>query len=264
MAKPKVSNIEIRTYLQERKKSLKKELEQVEKVLNSIDADEKPSDKKGKQKNKKKLEKAVKAIRKRITEAIEGAKNQAESLVDSLSSSNTGEADVAIESTSTKKKTPSKRVVEPAPETASVTEIKQEPAKRTRKPRVVDKPASASAVTTVPAVVTEEKKPVRRKAVAKKAVGEHAADEPKITKERGAKSIPSTFEPGGTMDEKIRYALGQKRNSTKDELIEYLNGLEPDYGLSKLRKVVAFRLNHLLKTGKIKGKESKAGIRYAN
>lgn len=220
MAKPKVSNSEILTYLQDRKKSLKKELEQVEKVLNSIDVDEKPSSKKGKKKNKKKLDKAVKAIRKKVSEAIKGVK-----------------AATAV------------------PDIVEVPETKKQPVRRVRKPRMADKPASASAVTTIPAVVTEEKKPVRRRRV---------TTEPTTIKERGAKSVSSAFSPNGTMDEKIRYALGQKRSSTKEELIEYLNGLEPDYGLSKLRKVVAFRLNHLLKTGKIKGKESKAGIRYAN
>ena len=101
---------------------------------------------------------------------------------------------------------------------------------REAEPHLADKPANASAVTTVPAVVTDQ--PV--------------------------------FGPSGTMDEKIRYALNQKRNSTKEELIECLNGLDPDYGLSKLRKVVAFRLTYLVKAGKIKAKESKAGIRYAN
>ena len=230
MAQSKVSNSEILTYLKERKKSLKKELAQVEEVLNSIGSKEKSSGKKGKNKDKKKLEKAVKAIRKKVTQAIEGVKNQAETLVDSFSSSDKGtkaKSDAAIKSTSVKKKAPSKKAVEPTPDTASATEIKQEPAARTRKPRVAEKPASAAAVTTVPAVVAEEKKL-------------------------------------STMDEKIRYALSQKRNSTKEELIEYLNGLDPDYGLSKLRKVVAFRLNHLLKTGKINGKESKSGIRYAN
>ncbi|GGC23900.1 hypothetical protein GCM10011386_14850 [Parapedobacter defluvii] len=199
MAKSKVSNSEILTYLQERKKSLKKELAEVEKVLSSIDVEEKPSDKKGKKKNKKKLEKAVKAIRKKVAEAIDGVKSVSKS--------------AAIDAAE----------VVPVPDT-----------KKIRKPRVASKPASASAVTTVPAVVEEEKK-----------------------------SHAPAFDPTSTMDEKIRYALGQKRNSTKEELIEYLNGLEPDYGLSKLRKVVAFRLNHLLKTGKIKGKESKAGIRYS-
>jgi len=230
MAKSKVSNSEILTYLRERKKSLKKELEQVEKVLNSIDIDEKPSGKKGKSKNKKKLEKAVKAIRKKVAEAIEGVKGVSEPAPVESAASQPAPPKVVKS-----KRTRSRKTVPTASGTADVLETEKQPVSSVRKPRVADKPASASAVTTVPAVVDEEKKP-----------------------------IPSTFEPSGTMDEKIRYALGQKRNSTKEELIEYLNGLEPDYGLSKLRKVVAFRLNHLLKTGKIKGKESKAGIRYAN
>jgi|GEM_PF-987214 len=248
--KSKASNSEILTYLQERKKSLKKELEQVEKVLNSIDVDEKPSkpsNRKGKKKSKKKLEKAVKAIRKKVSEAIEGVKSVAKS-----TAAESGSAQVAPEAVK-RRRSRSRKAATAVPETVGAPEAKKEPIsiRRARKPRVADNPANASAVTTVPAVVAEEKKPVRRKAAAKKTVEPKAADEPALA-------------PNGTMDEKIRYALGQKRSTTKEELIEYLNALEPDYGLSKLRKVVAFRLNHLVKTGKIKAKESKAGIRYAN
>lgn len=239
MAKPKVSNSEILTYLQERKKSLKKELEQLEKVLNSIDDDEKPSGKKGKKKGKKKLEKAVKAIRKKVTEAIKGVKADSES--------------TPIESAAATSKPPrSPKTKASVPDTATVQETEERPVSKVRKPRIADKPASASAVTAVPAVVVEEKRPVRKKAAAVRKTEEQKANN------------ESVFNPNATMDEKIRYALGQKGNSTKEELIDHLNGLEPAYGLSKLRKVVAFRLNHLVKTGKIKGKESKSGIRYAN
>lgn len=239
MAKPKVSNSEILTYLQERKKSLKKELEEVEKVLNSIDDDEKPSGKKGKKKGKKKLEKVVKAIRKKVTEAIKGVKADSES--------------TPIESTAaTSKPTRSPKTKASVPDTATRPETKEVSASKVRKPRIVDKPASASAVTAVPAVVAEERKPLRKKAATVK-----KAEEPKANNE-------PVFNPNATMDEKIRYALGQKGNCTKEELIDYLDSLEPGYGLSKLRKVVAFRLNHLVKAGKIKGKASKAGIRYAN
>jgi len=193
--KSTISNSEILTYLRERKKSLKKELAQVEKVLSSMPIDEKPSSKKVKKKSKKKLEKAVKAIRQKVSKATEGVKSTTTSVADTA---------------------------EP--------KRKKDPVKSVRKPHVADKPANASAVTTIPAVVAEEKKP--------------------------------TLSANGTMDEKICYALSQKRNRTKEELIEYLHGLAPDYGLSKLRKVVAFRLTYLLKTGKIKRKEGKAGIRY--
>lgn len=88
---------------------------------------------------------------------------------------------------------------------------------------------------------------------------------PKKNVERAAdKPIPELFDPKATMDSKIRFALEQKKNSTKSELIDYLDSLEPTYGLAKLKKVVSVRLNHLVKTGQVNARESKAGPRYAN
>jgi len=95
---------------------------------------------------------------------------------------------------------------------------------------------------------------------------QHEQAAPKAARRTNAKRIPkaAALNPSATMDDKIKHALEIKQNSTRDELVDYLHGLDPDYGMTKLRRVIAFRLNHLLKTGQIKGQESETGFRYTS
>ncbi|SEK29225.1 hypothetical protein [Parapedobacter koreensis] len=132
---------------------------------------------------------------------------------------------------------------------ATAEKLEKRPARRGR----------PSAVTTPPIVIVPELPKIPAKKVRS----------PRTTKSKvavasasTASTVPASFDPAATMDEKIRYALGQRNNSTKAELIDYLDDLEPSYGLTKLKRVAAFRLNHLLKTGQISGQDSGDGFRY--
>ncbi|GGG82126.1 hypothetical protein GCM10007415_13650 [Parapedobacter pyrenivorans] len=245
MAKSKVKDSEVLAYLQERKQALRDELEKIETMLSVVGANSKSAIKKGKKRGKKKLEKAVKSIRKKVTQAIEGAKTQTEKLVGRIVSSD-------AEETGVKKR----RAVSDAPLAADAP-------KRTRS-RQVAKPASSASAAVETDQVTTKQEPVK-KAVATKASKVPTPASPKpATKKATGKTIPVSFDPKAKMDDKIRFALAQKKGSTKAEVIDYLNNLDPEYGLTKLKKVVAFRLNHLLKTGQVKGSEHKDGFRYAN
>lgn len=283
MAKSKIADSDVLTYLQERKQYLKEELSKIETALSSfVGIGDKPADKKGKKKDKKKkLEKAVKAIRKKVSKAIEGVKNQAEALVENFSAANAGPAESSPKKDATKTVAPkpAKQTVAAKAETPDTKPATKAVRKRTSKAEAAAESVKAISSTpkaekaaaraaTAPAETAEAKAPVKKTRASKtegskpetaKAV-EASAPAPK----KAAAKTPASFDPKATMDEKIRYALGQKKDSTKEELIDYLNGLEPDYGLTKLRKVVAFRLNHLLKTGQIKSKNGAAGLRYAN
>ncbi len=246
MAKSKVSNSDVRAYLQQRKKSLQAELKQIEEALGTIDGDEK-SGKKGKKKDQKKLKKAVKAIRKKVTKVIQDVKEQAESLVDNLSSKESNTVPVAKPS-----ETDAKAASDIAEAKVDVAR-KPEAPRRRRVKEAASEPVSAPAVDE--AVLPEERGPKRRRQATKPKAAESA---PKQVSEEKATPEKAT----GNMDERIRHALGQKGNVTKEGLIDLLHASDPDYGLPKLKKVVAFRLNHLVKTGQIKRKENKTGIRY--
>ncbi|WP_353125541.1 hypothetical protein [Parapedobacter pyrenivorans] len=243
MAKSKVKDSEVLAYLQERKQTLREELEKIETMLSVVGANSKSAIKKGKKRGKKKLEKAVKSIRKKVTQAIEGAKTQAEKLVDRIVSSD------AEESGAKKRK-----AVSDAPLAADAP-------KRTRSPQVA-KPASSASAAAETDQVTTKQEPVK-KAVAAKVAKVPAPASPKpAAKKAIGKTTSASFDPKAKMDDKIRFALTQKKGSSKTDVIDYLNNLEPEYGLTKLKKVVAFRLNHLLKTGQVKGQERKDGFRY--
>jgi len=289
MAKSKIADSDVLAYLQERKQSLKEELQKIETVISSLNPGEKSVDKKGKKKGKKKkLEKAVKAIRKQVAKAIDGVKSTAEFLVDRVASPDTkpteipvtpakksprkaAATDSAAASAAPTKKTRTRRAAIPtAPTVEAATTVK-----RTQTKKAATKTASEAANAVLPAPTTRKPpmaKPVSEKAgtasvkaqAVKTGATAKAPPQKAIAKKAPKSDVLASFDVKATMDDKIRYALGQKKDSTKAELIDYLNGLDPDYGLTKLQKVVAFRLNHLLKTGQIKGKESEAGFRYAN
>ena len=281
MAKSKVKDSEVVAYLQERKQALRDELEKMETMLSVVGASSKSALKKGKKKSKKKIEKAVKAIRKKVAQAIEGAKAKltsapavgSETPAKKASEPKTRKAKAVPTKAAEKNEPPRGKgnatpSVKKVSATTSVPDAPiaavEAPAKRTRTRRVA-KPAVPADVSTETDQATTKQAPVK-KAVTPKVAKEPAsvASKTAVAKKATGKPVPTSFDPKANMDEKIRFALAQKKSSTKTEVIDYLNGLEPEYGLTKLKKVVAFRLNHLLKTGQVKGQESKVGIRYAN
>jgi len=186
-------------------------------------------------------------------------------------SNNSAEAAASSSAATPAKKTRTRRAPIPAaPTVEAATTVK-----RTQTKKAATKTASEAANAVLPASTAKKTpiaKPVSEKAgtasvkaqAVKTGATTKATPQKAIAKKAPKPDVLASFDVKATMDDKIRYALGQKKDSTKAELIDYLNGLDPDYGLTKLRKVVAFRLNHLLKTGQIKGKESEAGFRYAN
>ncbi|MGK6350180.1 hypothetical protein [Parapedobacter sp. DT-150] len=219
MAKSKIGDRDVLTYLHERRQSLYEELSKIEAALISLGVDI-TADKKYKKQNKKKKkhEKAVKVLLKQAA----------------------------------KKASPA----DPAP-----VELTKPIAKPKRLPKPPKAAATPEAIATVAAAAVKEPKeqPARRKrrtTATPEAIATVAATAVKRPRRK------ASFDPSATMDQKIRYALEKKPDSTKEELIDHLNGLDPDYGLSKLKKVVAFRLNHLLKTGTVTGRERDGGFRY--
>ena len=280
MAKSKVKDSDVVAYLQERKQALRDELEKMETMLSVVGASSKETLKKGKKKGKKKLDKAIKAIRKKVAQAIEGAKVKLSSApavkpetlakkanepkvrkAKALSTKATEKIEAPRGKGSTTQSVKKLSTTTPVSNAPIATEA---PAKRTRT-RQAAKPAVSSSESIETAPASTKQVPVK-KAVTAKAAKERAPATSKAAADKKAagKTIPASFDPKANMDDKIRFALAHKKNSTKAEVIDYLNSLEPEYGLTKLKKVVAFRLNHLLKTGQVKGQESKLGIRYAN
>jgi hypothetical protein len=223
MAKSKITDSHVLAYLQERREVLQEELSKVEAALLSLGADPESPTDK---KGKKKIKK------KKLEKAVKATRKKiSETLMEHAAAPDAGPAEVS-------KPTKGKKDVKAAAEAA------------------IEALGGPSAP--VPTASKGAAGGTGQRRIARRTKARQIPDATSPAK----RSAPK-YDPSATMDEKIKYALSKKRNSTKEQLIEYLNTLEPAYGLSKLRKVVAFRLNHLLKTGQIKGQESDAGFRYA-
>lgn len=260
MAKSKITESEVLAYLQQRKYFLQEELSQIEAALTFFGEDVKSNGKKDKKKGKKK--KLEKAIRKRVAKAAD-------------------EVD-EVKTAAPKRgaKLPKSAATPETVATVAATLEDESEGRRARRGRATAaKPASDSRKITasLDSVSTAVAPVAKRKAAGKsnKSVSEPpivvvpslpkdaAKDTRPSRRTKKASAAEPAFDTTATIDEKIRFALAQKNGRTKAELIDYLNGLEPSYGLTKLKRVVAFRLNHLVKTGQISAQESDGGRSYA-